>query len=225
MKLWHLREKMFDMGTEELRDNELEQELDSLYRKVAGLDRPGDEHNQTVSKSDGITTRLTQKKRRRFRALILFGGLISAVLFLGAIGFFWREGLLPSVEKGVISLPTEETKDQSVAPLPAEEKGMTITEPPAADPPMGSRQVRYAVQLRAYPEDQKQNAITFLEELRKRSPDASLETVAIAEHGIWHRILLGDFSTVGEASDYRKNNSLAREYPKSFIQKKSSNGG
>ncbi|MBU0651959.1 MAG: SPOR domain-containing protein [Proteobacteria bacterium] len=223
------------MGAEEPLDNELEQELDSLYRKVAGLDQPGDQHNWTVSKTDGkrpaavniqkpITTRSSQKKRRRFRTSILGWGLISGLVFLGAIGFFGREWLRLPVDPGIIVLPAEKTKDQGVASLPAEEKGTVLTEPPVADPPPGSRQVRYAIQIRAYPEDQKQNAITFLEELRKRSPDASMETVALAERGIWHRILLGNFSTVDEASDYRKSNSMAREHPYSFIQRKLADG-
>jgi len=223
------------MGAEEHRDNELEQELDSLYRKVAGLDQPGDKHDWTVSKTDGkrpaaaniqkpITTRSAQKKRRRFRTSILGWGLISVLLFLGAIGFFRREWLRPPVDTSFIILPTEETKDQGVAPLPAEKKGTVLTEPPIADSPLGSRQVRYAIQLRAYPEDQKQNAITFLEDLRKRSSDASMETVAVAERGIRHRILLGNFSTVDEASDYLKSNSLAREHPYSFIQRKLADG-
>ncbi len=51
-----------------------------------------------------------------------------------------------------------------------------------------------------------------------------METVFIAERGVWHRILLGNFSTRKEAADYQKSDRLAREYPESFIQKKFESG-
>ena len=84
----------------------------------------------------------------------------------------------------------------------------------------GDRQDRYAIQIRAYPEDQKQNALTFLEDVRKRARDVTMETVSIAGRGVWHRILLGDFSTIEEAAAYQKSDRVAREYPYGFIQRK-----
>lgn len=219
------------MDAEKPLDNELEQELESLYRKVAGLDQPGDQHSRTVSKTEversaaahiqkPIKIRSAQKKTRRFYNPILGWGLISVLFFFGAIGFLRREWLRPPVDTSLIAMPAKATKDQGVAHQHAEEKGAILKEPPIAASPSGSRQIRYAIQIRAYPEDQKQNAIMFLDELLKRSPDASMETVALAERGIWHRILLGNFSTVDEASDYRESNSIAHENPYSFIQRK-----
>ena len=76
----------------------------------------------------------------------------------------------------------------------------------------------YAIQLRAYPEEQRANAAAFLEELRRREPDASLVTVRITGQGVWHRILVGRFPTAEAAADYRKSRGLDREYPYSFIQ-------
>jgi hypothetical protein len=223
------------MGAEKPRENELEQELDDLYRKVAGLDQPVEIDNRTVSRRAGkrpatantqkpITACPVQTKRRRLHTAILGWGLIFSLLLLAAIGFFGRESLRPSVDNRIIAPPAQGAKGQGVAPLPAEENGMVITEPPVDDPPTDSRQARYAIQLRAYPGNQKQNAILFLEDLRKRSPDVTMETVGVAESGIWHRILLGDFSTVDEAVEYRNNDSLAQENPYSFIQRKLANG-
>lgn len=256
------------MGAREPRDSELEQELDSLYRKVAGLDQPGDKHNRTVLKRDEktpaatniqkpIATRSAQKKRHRFRTSRLGWGLVFTLFFLGTIGFFYwpgayyygtfhfrgiayslktnrltgearyyngKEWLRPPVDTGIIALTAEESKDQAVAPLPVDEEGKVLAEPPVADTPPGGRQVRYAIQIRAYPEDQKQNAITFLGDLRKRSPDVTMETVLIAERGVWHRILLGNFSTAEEAAEYQKNDRVAREHPYSFIQRKYGSG-
>jgi hypothetical protein len=199
----HCREKIDDMGAGEPRESELEQELDSLYRKVAGLDQRSDEHSRTAVKTDEkapaavniqrpISTRAAQKKRRRFLSARFAWGLVFVLFFAGTIGFFFRPG---AYDRGTV-----------------------------ADTPPGGRQGRYAIQLRAYPEGQKQNAITFLDDLRKRSPDASMETVLIAERGVWHRILLGNFSTLDEAAEYQKKNSLAREYPYSFIQRKFASG-
>ncbi|MBA4422443.1 MAG: hypothetical protein C0390_04980 [Syntrophus sp. (in: bacteria)] len=264
MPPWPSREKMYDMDTGEPRDSELEQELDSLYRKVAGLDQPGDKHDRTVLKTDEktpaaaniqkpITTRSAQKKRRRFRTSRFGWGLVFTLFFLSTIGFFYwsgayydgtfhfreiayplktdpltgearydneKERLRPPVDTGIIALTAEESKDQAVAPLPVAEEGKVLAEPPAADTPPEGRRGRYAIQIRAYPEDQKQNALMFLEDVRKRAPDVSMETISIAGRGVWHRILLGNFSTAEEAAEYQKSDTVAREHPYGFIQRK-----
>ncbi|MDP1991218.1 MAG: SPOR domain-containing protein, partial [Syntrophales bacterium] len=151
-----------------------------------------------------------------------------------------RDGEKPSqppIETAVAAPSVEESKDQDVTPplvdqpknqalatQPIEKKRQVHKAPPAAGATPEGRRKRYAIQLRAYPEDRKQNATAFLEDLRKRTPDVSMETVSIAERGVWHRILLGNFSTRKEAADYQKSNRLAREYPESFIQRKFESG-
>jgi hypothetical protein len=142
-----------------------------------------------------------------------------------------KELLLPPVVTGiatpkseetknpiVTALPAEETKNSIVAVLPAEEAEKKKETPPADAPPKSQRG-KYAIQIRAYPDNKKQDAISFLENVRKREADVSMETVHIAKRGVWHRILLGNFSTADEAADYRKKHRLARKHPGSFIQK------
>jgi cell division septation protein DedD len=148
-----------------------------------------------------------------------------------------KEWLRPPIDIGIVARTAEESKDQAVTTPPAEEpenqaitpppigkNGQILEAPPAADTPPEGRRKRYAIQLRAYPEDRKQNATAFLEDMRKRTPDVSMETVSIAERGVWHRILLGNFSTRKEAADYQKSDLLTREYPESFIQRKIKSG-
>lgn len=161
-----------------------------------------------------------------------------------------KEWLRPPVETAIIPLTAQESKDQTISPPPAEESiNQAIAPPPAEEPkdeapsppraernkrlreapaavdtPPKGRWKRYAIQLRAYPEDQKQNALAFLEDLRKERPDVSMETVSIAERGVWHRILLGHFPTRKEAADYQTRNRLEREHPGSFIQRKTKSG-
>jgi hypothetical protein len=188
------------------------------------------------------------KKRAPFRIAPLAWGLLYAAFALAlalAVFFF----LAPvdrhpavALEGGdgspVKSRPTGEgatlkDKDGRRYPLPPEAIIVTIEEakepdrgrgdagPHDADAPRGRPQGSYGVQIRAYPGNQAQNAIAFLAELRRKYPDAVLETVSIAERGIWHRILLGDFLSEEEADNDRQRRGLARDYPNSFIQKKS----
>lgn len=214
------------------RECELERELEGLYRKVAGLDQPADCHERMVPTVSGTAPRHVRgqgatgagsgrQRGRRFRVRPYWG---LALLPLGVIGLFWWQGWwgaaapqAPSAGDGgggVIVLAAEETVGHP-APPPGE--------PTAAASPPADRPTRYAIQVRAYPEQQKQKALLFMAELRGRGSDVSLETVSTAERGVWHRILLGDFSTVEEAAEYRAASSVAREYPYGFIQRKYAN--
>ena len=224
------------MDRGEQRECALERELDSLYRKVAGLDQTGDDRQVAIEARPGW------KKMRRFRTIVLGGGLFSILLFLGVIAVLWREsgGIVPppktdraeaarsSREKEsrrspadaeIIALTAEETRVRSVRPEPGTVSA-TGGPSPAADLLPGDRQDRYAIQIRAYPEDQMQNALAFLEDVRKRARDVTMETVSIAGRGVWHRILLGNFSTIQEAAAYQKSDRVAREHPYGFIQRK-----
>jgi hypothetical protein len=207
-------EKACNMGAGEARDSELEQELDSLYQKVAGFDQPEDGHKPAVPERDRRTPaaakipkpmaiRSAKIGRRRFRTGRFGWVLVLILFFLGClIGFYIWSGA------------------HRTAPLPGEGKRKVLAERPVADIQPQGRPARYAIQLRAYPEDQQQNALRFLEDARTKWPDVSLETVRSADRKVWHRILLGNFSTADEAADYQQKNSLTREHPYSFIQEK-----
>jgi hypothetical protein len=132
-----------------------------------------------------------------------------------------KEGRRYPIPSEAIILTTEEAKKPVSEPLSSKDGESGHTKLHDSTAQRGGPQGSYAIQIRAYPEDQKQNAITFLEDIRKVNPDASLETVSIPERGIWHRILLGDFSSEEAAIDFRQNRGVAIEYPYSFIQKKS----
>ena len=217
---------------------ELERELDSLYRKVAGLDQPDGDQDRPVStagraappKTKGQRTARSGSGRKigfRFPARFSWG-IAVAVLFLGVIGLLrWQggggvplPGTLSPNERGVIVLTAEEAGEHAAAPPAGETRGMIRTDPASEARPPGDRRVRYAIQVRAYPEDQKQQALAFLDELRNQAPDVSLEAVSIAGRGVWHRILLGDFATVEEAAEYRTADRVARKHPYGFIQRK-----
>jgi flagellar basal body-associated protein FliL len=121
--------------------------------------------------------------------------------------------------KAVIPPATVKPKGRVAAHPPAEKKAKTQKTKTAAASHK-EPQKKYALQLRAFPQDQKQKATAFLKDLQKRSFDVSLETVPIPSRGTWHRILLGHFSTRKEAADFKKRDPLARAHPDSFIQKR-----
>lgn len=206
------------MGEAEHHEGELERELDDLYRKVAGLDpsengqdreEPKDE--RTACPPSGATPpRKRQpvrgRRRRRLRVAAMAWTFAAALLVAGTIALLYplagdRQGPLPvggSDDPARTHRLTGETN-------PGDGKNRAPGE-------------TYAIQLRAYPEGQKVNAVAFLEELRKREPDASLKTVRITGRGVWHRILVGHFPTAEKAADYRTSHGLASAYPYSFIQ-------
>jgi hypothetical protein len=262
------------MDEDDRRENELEQELDQLYRKVAG-DAPPEERApkgkdttvdlkavaEAISASEWPAQQGKQRARKpraSFRFAPVLWGLLGVVLALALFTLFYpaavnrhstapsgggaavgkrpadegaalkdKEGrsyplppeaiILPPMEEAKAPAPTVAPTVPSFTVKGKEDKAA----PRATEASRGSPQVRYAVQIRAYPENQGPTAIAFLEELRKKNPDAALETVSIPGRGVWHRILLGDFASDAEAGDYRQGRGVARDYPNSFIQKKS----
>lgn len=247
---------------------ELEQELDQIYRRVAGLATQEDLHKpketaddlQMFAKDISPPTAgypVQGRKRAFFRIAPIIWGLLGTAFFLAIIAVLFVPLAVdhyPSSASGVSDGPPAENrpargradlkdKDGRRYPIPPEAVTLTIAaakEPAAASSSFSDKegggagphagdasqghQGRYGVQIRAYPDDQEQNAIAFLEETRRKSPEASLETVTIAGSGVWHRILLGDFSSEEEAGEYRQRRGVARDYPYSFVQKKSGAG-
>lgn len=253
MPPWPRGEKTYHMGLGKPGDSELERELDSLYQKVAGLDSPEDKANiQKPSRARSAKNKKRRFRTSPFYWGLVFTlfffvtiGLFywPGVYYYGILQFRGtayplktnrltgearyyngKEWLRPPVDTGIIVLPAEEPRNQIVAPPLAEEKEKVLAEPPLTQAPPGDRQGRYGLQIRAFPEDQKQNALMFLEDMRKRAPDVSMETVSIEGRGVWHRILLGNFLTAEEAAEYQKNDGVAREHPYGFIQRKHRGG-
>lgn len=95
--------------------------------------------------------------------------------------------------------------------------------PPAAPAPIKTKtETGYAIQIRAFPANEKKEAFAFVENVKKKLSDIRMETVQVPGRGVWHRILIGDFSSREEADDNMKKRKLPEAYPGSFIQKKSS---
>ncbi len=127
----------------------------------------------------------------------------------------------PSAAKPAASAPVL-AHEPPVAPAPA--AGAKKTEsPPEAARTVASKDVRQApftIQIRAFPEEQKKEALEFQEKLAKGKPDVFLEIVRLGKRGVWHRVLIGTFATKEEASAYRKKTRLSSQFPDSFVQKR-----
>ena len=91
----------------------------------------------------------------------------------------------------------------------------------AAAPSNTRSELKYAIQIKAFPENKKDAAAGFVDDMKKKLPDVRMETVHIRGRGIWHRILLGNFSTMEEAASYMKETKISRAFRDSFVQKKS----
>jgi len=80
---------------------------------------------------------------------------------------------------------------------------------------------KYTIQVKAYPESEKKDAIMFFASLKKDQFDVYVEKVRIPGKGDWYRILLGHFIGYEEASNYIKDKKLFHAYPGCFVQVKS----
>jgi len=129
--------------------------------------------------------------------------------------------IVPSGDK-ISEAPSAPEVRASSAPMPSATGGKTeaIPAPASAAFPKDVRQAPYAVQIRAFPENRMKEAEAFMERVKENRPETLLETATLGKRGVWHRILLGPFSTREEASAYRKENRLSREFPDSFVQKR-----
>jgi septal ring-binding cell division protein DamX len=87
-------------------------------------------------------------------------------------------------------------------------------------PPKVTKNGKYAIQIIAYPEAQKKNAMAFAEDLKKTQPDVYVERVKIRKRGVWYRILTGQFASIEDASNYMKEKKIVETHPESFVQLK-----
>lgn len=194
------------LNPERRREIELERELDALYRKVAGGtpspappgsgDRPSGRPAALRREKPSLRAGDGSASRREKRRSILARTILWGIL--GAVLFL---AILALFHRAAVDLRQA---------LP--EVG-----------PDGPRK-GYAIQIRAYPEAQSDQALAFLETIRRRHPDARIETVPTPDRGLRHRILVGDFSSEGEAEENRLSRGVAQEYPFSFVQRASARG-
>ncbi|MEI8172463.1 MAG: SPOR domain-containing protein [Deltaproteobacteria bacterium] len=263
-------EKSQATGNEETGDADLEQELDTLYRKVASPDQGGDisypeEPVKTETKapdegkvSDTTGKRYLRGKERHFGPFFkILSGLIFSVIVLVLIATFlwptmyhydafnfdgkvyplrinrftgetaycdgtgWMQPPFSAVLKEPVPINRE---DRSATVTPPEMTKINVERgdsPVAAAPSKTKSETRYAIQIKAFPEKEKTDALTFAGAVKKKRPDVQMETVNIRERGVWHRILLGNFSSQEDASKYMRKTKIPETYPGSFIQMKS----
>lgn len=88
-------------------------------------------------------------------------------------------------------------------------------------PPNTTKRGKYAIQVKAYPEAKKKDAIMFVESLKRGQFDIHVEKVHIPGRGDWYRILFGHFASSEEASNYIKEKKIFHAYPDCFVQVKS----
>jgi hypothetical protein len=138
--------------------------------------------------------------------------------------FDGAEWLRPPIPAEVKDTAPEKQIAQSAA-VPPPETNQTKTaaweSQAAAAPPNTRSELKYAIQIKAFPENKKDAAAEFVDDMKKKLPDVRMETVHIRGRGIWHRILLGNFSTMEEASSYMKEAKISSAFRDSFVQKKS----
>ncbi|HUH65990.1 MAG TPA: SPOR domain-containing protein [Syntrophales bacterium] len=112
---------------------------------------------------------------------------------------------------------------QAVQPVVPPSDTKQVQGPPARPQPVAAAGKRaeqgYAIQIKSFPEDKRKAAEGLVDEMKKNLPDVRMETVAIKGRGKWHRILVGHFSTMKEASLYLQQERLSRVYRDSFVQK------
>jgi len=131
-----------------------------------------------------------------------------------------------AVSSAPSSVTKEASSDQNVQPMaisPVGEKkfnGQT-KELLTVTPPKVTKSGKYAIQIIAYPEAAKKDAMAFAEGLKKTQPDVYVERVEIRKRGVWYRILTGHFASVEDASNYMREKKILKTHPGSFVQLKS----
>jgi len=127
------------------------------------------------------------------------------------------------VPSGVAKETSADQNVQLTTILPMEEKNLKdqTEEIPAATAPKVPKNGKYAIQIIAYPEARKKDAMVFAKDLRKTQPDVYVERVNIRKRGVWYRILTGHFTSIEDATNYMKEKKILEAHPGSFVQLKS----
>ncbi|MGZ3596718.1 MAG: SPOR domain-containing protein [Syntrophales bacterium] len=136
-------------------------------------------------------------------------------------GVEWLRPPIPAAEKSAVR---EKQIDQSAAVLSTEisQAKTRADDLSAASAPSKTRSdPKYSIQIRAFPQNKKAAAAGFVKIMKKKLPDVRMETVNIQGRGTWHRILLGNFSTMEEASRYMEKAKISHTFRDSFVQKRS----
>jgi len=235
------------MGKDELRQHELEKELEALYKKVASLDTLGKSKRQEEVSEEPIKTDegldFQQQsgespfQSEKKRILRIFGAVPTLVLL--ALAFVVVAILLwpkiyryDSISSGGktyvlrVNSVTGQTmyfdgKEWLKSPIPEDSVKKSAESPKDQPTQQNTINWNFAIQVKAYPEASGSEAVAFVEYLRKGQPDVHMEKVHLPGRGIWYRIFLGYFMTADEASDYMKKKRIADAYPDSYVQSRS----
>jgi general secretion pathway protein D len=130
----------------------------------------------------------------------------------------------PSGEKEESSAK-ENVQSTVAAPVEGQKPEETTEDVPAVTSPESATAGKYAVQIKAYPETEKNAAMAFVEDMKKKEPDVHMERVSLNRRGIWYRIMVGHFANSEDASSYIKEKKMSDAYPGSFVQTKSEKTG
>jgi hypothetical protein len=137
------------------------------------------------------------------------------------------------IESKVLSTPVSSiVKEErsaiakSVAMLPGEEKTQKgrADDVPAISPSKITTSGKYAVQIKAYPETDKDEAMAFVEDMQKTQPDIHMERVTLTGRGVWYRIMIGHFASADDACRYMEEKKIIDAHPGSFVQRRSASG-
>lgn len=227
------------MGRDDLRKSELEQELEALYKKVARADSLENIQKQETWPKEPTKTEeglklqnqseesLSQEKEKR--TLRLFRiipdlGLIALLCIIIVILVWPKIYRYESINSGgknyllrINSLTGRamyfDGTEWWQSPLPADVARKVSDK--------NTKNWKYAIQVKAYPEARNSEAIAFVEYLKKGQPDVHMEKVHLPGRGIWYRILLGYFPSAEEASNYMKEKKIFDAYPDSYVRPRS----
>jgi cell division septation protein DedD len=110
--------------------------------------------------------------------------------------------------------------------LPGEEKTQKVRadDVPVITPSMITTNGKYAVQIKAYRETDKNEAMAFVKDMQKKQPDIHMERVTLTGRGVWYRIMIGHFASADDARRYMEEKKILDAHPGSFVQLKSASG-
>ncbi len=111
---------------------------------------------------------------------------------------------------------------QSTATLSGEEKNQKVKpyDVPVITPSKITMNGKYAVQIKAYPETDRNEAMAFVKDMQKTQQDVHMERVSVAGRGVWYRIMVGHFASYEDASKYIREKKVSNAHPGSFVQLK-----